>query len=275
MVSDGAILVPCAYCGATFGTEESLIAHMESRHPGKPYLVSAYLPQSYVLQSRSSSHNAAPFDARGYVPDSRYYQFHSWIGSDAYADAVSIRDQPAGFYEVGASIRTFGVTGPPPHYIYLPLGTYAIRTSCVLIEWVPDPTMPGTGQWELRWLWQGLDIGLTIDVVEAPPPAPDLFISGVQIQPAEVRVGQPVEILIIVANRGEITGSMAVTCTVNGEIIDARTVTRTPGQYEGYYLYFTPQQSGTYQVEVDGIMGSFTVLPTLSSFAITDYGVRE
>lgn len=268
MVSDGAILVPCVYCGATFDTEEALIAHMESRHSGKPYLVSAYLPQSYVLQSRQGSHNAAPFDAKGYVPDTRYYQFHTWISSDAYAGGVSIQGQPAGFYEVGASIRTYGVTGPPPHYIYLPLGTYAVKTSCVLI-------VSGTVQWELYWLWQGFDIGLTIEVVEAPPPAPDLFISGIQIHPAEVYVGQPVEILIIVANRGEITGSMTVTCTVNGEIIDTRTVTRTPGLYEGYRIYFTPQEAGTYQVEVNGLTRSFTALLALSNFAITDYGVRE
>lgn len=271
----GAILVPCVYCGATFDTEEALIAHMESGHPGKPYLVSAYLPQSYVLQSRLGSHNTAPFNAKGYVPDTRYYQFHTWIGSDAYAGGVSITGQPAGFYEVGASIRTFGVTGPPPHYIYLPLGTYAIKTSCVLIVWVPDPTMPGAGHWELRWLWKGFDIGLTIDVVEAPPPAPDLYISGIQIHPTEVYVGQPVEILIVVANRGEITGSLTVTCAVNGEIIDTRMVTRTPGLYEGYRLYFTPQEAGTYQVEVNGLTGSFTALPALSSFAITDYRVRE
>ena len=126
--------------------------------------------------------------------------------------------------------------------------------------------MSGTVQWELYWLWQGFDIGLTIDVVEAPPPAPDLFISGIQIHPAEVDVGQPVEILIIVANRGEITGSMTVTCTVNGEIIDTRTVTRTPGLYEGYRIYFTPQEAGTYQVEVNGEKITFLDTPGHEAF---------
>lgn len=34
--------VPCVYCGATYDIEEELIAHMESNHPNKPYLIYAY-----------------------------------------------------------------------------------------------------------------------------------------------------------------------------------------------------------------------------------------
>jgi len=245
-----AYLVPCVHCGATFTTEEELIAHMESRHPGKPYLVSAYLPQPYVLQSRSGSHNAAPFDAKGYIPDTEYYQFHTWISSDAFAGSVRVSGKSAGFYEVGASIRSYGVTGPPPHYIYVSLGTYAIKTSCVLIQEV-------AGEWKLTWLWKGKDTGLVIEVVEAPPPEPDVYISGFWVRPTEVNVGEPVEITVVVANRGEESGSLIVTTTVNGVAIDTRTVTRVPGEYTGYFLSYTPQVAGTYLVEADGVTESF------------------
>lgn len=244
-----AFLVPCVYCGATFTTEEELIAHMESRHPGKPYLVSAYLPQSYVLQSRSGSHNTAPFSAKGYVPDTQYYQFLTYISSDAFAGGVSIKKKPAGFYEVGASIRTFGVTGPPPHYIYVPLGTYAIKTSCARIV-----------DTSIYWLWKGKNTGLSIEVVEAPPPEPDVFISGLKVSPTEVNVGEPVKITVVVANTGQVTGSLTVTTTVNGVAIDTRTVTRTPGLWEGYFLSYTPQVAEIYVVEADGKTKSFTAI---------------
>jgi len=240
-------LVPCIYCRATFTTEEQLIAHMESKHRGRPYLVSVYLPQSYVEQSRPARHSTAPFSAKGYVPDTRYYQFLTWIGSDAYAGGVRIDGKPAGFYEVGASIRSYGVV-PYTGYVYLGLGTYAIKTSCVRIV---DSA--------LYWLWRGADTGLTIEVVEAPPPAPNVFISKVFVSPTTVDVGEPVKITVVVANTGELTGSLTVTTTVNGVAIDTRTVTRTPGRWTGYFLYYTPGKAGTYQVEADGVTASFVV----------------
>ncbi len=239
-------LVPCVYCRGTFATEEQLIGHMESKHRGKPYLVSAYLPQAYVEQSRPARHSTAPFSAKGYVPNNRYYQFLTYISSDAYAGGVRIQGKPAGFYEVGASIRSYGVV-PYTGYVYLGLGTYAIKTHCVLIV---DSA--------LYWLWKGADTGLTIEVVEAPPPAPNVFISQVFVSPTTVGVGKPVKITVVVANTGEATGSLRVTTTINGVTIDTRTVTRTPGRWAGYFLYYTPGTAGTYQVKADGKAASFT-----------------
>ena len=140
--------VPCVYCRATFGTEAELISHTESNHPGKPYLVSMQLLRSFLSQG---SYDGAPADVKVYVPDSGYYQFHFWIYSDACASAASVKDLPAGFYEKRASILSYGVSYG---YFFVPPGTYAIKTSCVLIV-----------GYELKWLYRGVDTGLTIRVV--------------------------------------------------------------------------------------------------------------
>jgi hypothetical protein len=217
-----------------------------------PYMVSAYLTQSYVYQSSpTAGHNAAPFNSKVYVPDDEYYQFLTWIGSDAYANSVSIRGQPAGFYERGSSIQTAGVTGPPPQWVYLPLGTYDIKTSCARIVMV-------SGVPTVQWLYQGADTGLTIEVVGAPPPEPNIFVNSVMVSPYTVSVGEPVQITVVVTNSGKVSGSLTVTTEVNGTAIDTRTVTRQPGEYTGFFLSYTPEQPGQYLVEAGGKTRTFT-----------------
>lgn len=228
---------------------------------GKPYLVSVDLPQDQIEQSYPGHHITAPIYATGFVPaspENGFYQFLAYIYSDACAGLLfrSQEGSPAGFHDMSGHILSYGVTGPPPHYIYVPLGTYAVKTSCVLLEHIEIPGE--VDEWRQTWIWKGVDTGLRITVVEAPPPEPDVYISGLLIKPTTVNVGEPVEIIVVVANRGEVAGSLTVTTTVNGIIIDTRTVTRVPGLYQGYFLYFTPEEAGIYLVEADGVTKSFT-----------------
>ena len=243
------VLVPCVYCGTTFTSEEELIAHMELKHPGRPYIISVYLPQSWIYQSRLTKLTAVPFNIKVYVPPSEgHYLFISGIGGSM--SSLTIYGSAPGFHELNSSI--LGYQAGPGGYAPLALGTYDITTRCVYV-W----GYPSNPQW--KDLWSGVKTGLTMEVVEAPPPEADVYIAGLRVEPASVGVGEPVKITVIVANRGEISGSMTVTTTVNGTPIDTRTVTRARGQYQGYFLYYTPGEAGTYQVKADGVTQSFTV----------------
>lgn len=248
-------LVPCVYCGATFGTEESLIAHMESRHSGKPYLISARLPQN---QMAYGNFDYVDFYAKGYVPESPsngYYDIVSYIYSDACA-ALLFRSEwggPAGFHEMSGHILSYGVVGPPAHYIYVPVGSYPVLTGCYTITLV-------AGEYVKGWVWKDKDTGLIVYVGEAPPPEADIFVSLVKVTPTTVYVGAPVEIMVAVSNTGTATGELTVTTTVNGIPIDTRTVTRIPGSVEAYFLTYTPEEAGDYIVEADGVTASFTAI---------------
>ncbi len=252
--------VPCVYCGATFTTEAGLIGHMQSKHPGKPYLVYAYPVVSQVASGAWFKINYKVYTPAVPGPENDVYFFTVYIpgfrvwepynGTQMYF----LSGTPAGFYKGVSGMYTQYMVGQYNFY-NIPPGTYHLFSMC-------RHCTVGPGGWTanvVRTFWQGADTGLTIEVVEAPPPAPNVFISQVFVSPTTVNVGKPVKITVVVANTGEATGSLRVTTTVNGVAIDTRTVTRTPSLYAGYYLYFTPQEAGAYQVEADGVTASFTV----------------
>lgn len=149
--------VPCVYCGATFAAEAELIAHMGTKHPGRPYLVSMQLLQPSMASSRQGSLTYAPTKVKMYIPDSDYYQFHFWIYNEDCASGISLLNKPAGFYESSGSILGYGVEWYVG-YFYVPAGTYAIKTSCVRIITVGG--VPAA-----QWIYRGVDTGLTIEVV--------------------------------------------------------------------------------------------------------------
>jgi len=75
-------LVPCVYCRATFSTEAGLISHMESSHPGQPYLIYAYGVRRCLYSSGGqgfikgtgtvrAKYNPAPYDVRN-IPRGTY-----------------------------------------------------------------------------------------------------------------------------------------------------------------------------------------------------------
>ena len=246
------VTVPCVYCGATFDTEEALIAHMESSHPRSPYLVSAYLPQSWLEQSRPTSLTSAPLDVKVYVPESEgHYLFIVEI--DGALSSRTIYGSAPGFHELHHNILGYVAPSGPGPYGMLPLGTYEIKTRCAYV-W----GYPSNPQW--RYLWSGVKTGLTIEIVEAPPPEPHIEVHYLKVVPAEVSVGDTVEITAAMRNTGELVGTGTLEVTVNGISLGTRTATLRPGQYQGWLFYFTPETAGPYLVEADGITKSFTAV---------------
>ena len=101
--------------------------------------------------------------------------------------------------------------------------------------------------------------------IEAPDPA-KFKLSKLTIEPTEVQVGEPVKIRVEVLNEGEEEATDIVTFKINGAVEHTRTVnllgtkSYAKGKATLIYLITTKDKPGAYQVEVDGLSGSFTVL---------------
>jgi uncharacterized membrane protein len=99
-------------------------------------------------------------------------------------------------------------------------------------------------------------------MVEAPPvpPVPAAFeVSQLSISPAEVKVGETVTVSATVANTGEVEGSYTVTLKINGATEATKKVTLAGGQTTEVTFSVVRDVAGSYQVDIDGQTGSFTV----------------
>jgi len=112
-----------------------------------------------------------------------------------------------------------------------------------------------------------LILGLTrkpeaIILPEEFPPA-NIVLSNLIIEPDKVYMGQSVSIVVVATNIGGLEGSYEVTCEVNGNIMTKIvTLTRylSPGDTKTVSFTFTPIIGGTYQVSINGLGGTITVL---------------
>ncbi len=158
-------LVPCVYCRATFSTEAELISHMESSHPGMPYLIYAYPEESQVASGGSCLINY-----KAYIPTLRalstaYYN-HSWIlwiTIGRYYSTVPFAygawrrvSSGQGFIEGTGTVRA--KYNPAPYDVRnIPRGTYP------LVSGLGSFHNSGHGPTDLYW-WKA-DTGQTITVV--------------------------------------------------------------------------------------------------------------
>ncbi len=95
---------------------------------------------------------------------------------------------------------------------------------------------------------------------ESPPPAPAEFsVANLTISPTESQTGETVTVSVAVANSGGTAGDYAVTLTVNGAVIDTTTVTLAAGGTGNVDFTLSGQPAGTYDVNVNGLTGSYTV----------------
>lgn len=110
----------------------------------------------------------------------------------------------------------------------------------------------------------------TTFVVIAPPPAPPVApppvlapaafsASSLSISPLEVDIGKTVTISILVSNTGEEEGSYTVTLKVNGVVEKTKEITLAGGASEKVTFATSKDKAGIYSVDVDGLIGSFTV----------------
>jgi hypothetical protein len=96
--------------------------------------------------------------------------------------------------------------------------------------------------------------------VPTPTPTPaTLWVTNLSIHPTEVQPNEIVTITVSVANTGGTEGSYTVILKINGEKEAEKSVTIAAGSSEIVTFTVTRDIAGTYLVDVDGLIGVFTV----------------
>ena len=84
-------------------------------------------------------------------------------------------------------------------------------------------------------------------------------VTDLTVNPSSVLVDEAVEILVKVTNVGEATGSYTLNLKIDGVTRDTRDVTLVGQANEVVEFEVTETNAGTYNVEIDGVAGSFIV----------------
>ncbi|MFC1939782.1 hypothetical protein ACFLXO_03735 [Chloroflexota bacterium] len=84
-------------------------------------------------------------------------------------------------------------------------------------------------------------------------------VNGLSITPNQVNIGENTTISIIVTNSGDLAGSYEVVLTIDNVIISEREATVEGGNFEKVTFITNRDTAGTYAVDVNGLLGTFTV----------------
>jgi hypothetical protein len=84
-------------------------------------------------------------------------------------------------------------------------------------------------------------------------------LSNLTVKPTELNVNETVTISITVTNTGNVQGSREVTLIINDEQADSETVTLGPGNSQDVQFDVTPQNVGTYQIQIEELSSAFIV----------------
>ncbi len=149
-------IAPCVYCGAQFTTESDLVAHMETNHPGKPYVVWASLPEENVLLTPGGQYSikAKVFAPPTVVGESWIFAFWSYQWECIAGFIVIDGGTPAGFH-IGeaASYHCLHRLG---RWYCPPLGENIVYSDCYLA---------GVDRWYSNPVWKSVDIGLRVNFI--------------------------------------------------------------------------------------------------------------
>jgi|GEM_PF-5455105 PGF-CTERM protein len=99
-----------------------------------------------------------------------------------------------------------------------------------------------------------VDVLLTVTA-----PAANIQVTDVKVSPSQVEVGEPVTIKATVENSGDLEGSADITLKVAGTEVATKSVSLGPGESDIVSFTVTEDTPGTYNVDVNGVTGSFTV----------------
>jgi len=99
--------------------------------------------------------------------------------------------------------------------------------------------------------------------VVVPPRLAAFSVSNLSIEPADIEPEESVTISVSVANTGGKSGSYTVVLKINGVKEAEETVTVAAGDSEDVSFSVTKEETGSYTVAVNGLSGSFTVVPVV------------
>ena len=107
------------------------------------------------------------------------------------------------------------------------------------------------GSWEISYILSNL--------------VPSEFkVADLNISPFNAIVGEEVTISVLVTNLGVHSGSFSLPLIVNQTIQETRTVTLASGESEKIDFKIIKQAPGTYNIEVEGLIGTLSVTPVSS-----------
>jgi len=95
------------------------------------------------------------------------------------------------------------------------------------------------------------------------------------IQPAEVEPAEVVTIAVLVANTGGESGSYTVVLKINGVKEAEERVTIAAGSSQTVAFSVTREEAGSHTITVDGLSGSFTVVPVVAPPAPAAFSVSS
>ncbi len=104
-----------------------------------------------------------------------------------------------------------------------------------------------------------VNVGGLLGTFEVRTPQAAFSISDLSVSPAEIQVGENVNISVSVANTGDITGTYGVTLEINNVVVETREVTLASGDSKMIAFTTTEDTVGTYTVNIDGLSDSFVV----------------
>jgi len=110
---------------------------------------------------------------------------------------------------------------------------------------------------------------------------PKFSVSNLTITPNNVKVGEPVNVSIIVSNNGAQLGKYSVVLRISGVVENITDMTLTPGANQTASFVVIKDAAGDYYADIDGLGGFFTVIPlappsfTVSNFSISPERVRQ
>ena len=84
-------------------------------------------------------------------------------------------------------------------------------------------------------------------------------LGALSISPMELNVGESTNIAVIVTNNGDQTGTYTVVLEINDAVMETREVTLAGGSRQQVEFNITEDIVGTYQVDVNGVLDTFTV----------------
>ena len=100
---------------------------------------------------------------------------------------------------------------------------------------------------------------------------PIFSVSNLTITPNQVKSGEPVTINAIVSNNGSEAGTYSVVLRINGMVENIIDLMLTPGASQATTFTMIKDVGGEYYTEVDGLSGTFIVIPLVpASFTVSN-----
>ena len=117
---------------------------------------------------------------------------------------------------------------------------------------------PGTYQLDIN--------GLSGTFIVRSPAALAIFnVRSLAISPSEVNLGGYSTVSVIVENTGDAAGDYTVTLKINGAVVEKRQVNLAAHTTQTEEFHATGEDLGTFEVDVNGLLGSLTVLQPVAA----------